>query len=301
LGFQRVGTDHEDRVSDFVIGVAVVQFANAHVTRRVHFRVIRRAVVNARILDLHAVEVELAGGPGVLIAAGATAVVEHGHHQFVLAVFGDDFRGHARHKVQCVIPGGRLPHTVAPDHRIFQALLLSAGHARRAVFGHAATADRGQARVYHAVGVGDDGQMHVFAILRDHVVHRRSYPGAVGALLLGQVDAKGVAGRRSLLVARPSIGLVSAADDAVVAGDIVHLRIRGRDGKAIDLSLVSHVRSSLRARSTGDRRSGRCNLRRRCRPWRPRAGRIAAGSAWHGPRSPGHRPRRRNASSDRDS
>ena len=56
----------------------------------------------------------------------------------------------------------------------------------------------------------------------------------------------------ALRVHVPGIGVIAAADDAVVADDVVDLGVRRDDRQAVDLTLVSHVRSSLQ--STLDRR-----------------------------------------------
>ena len=96
--------------------------------------------MDAAVLHLHRPEVELAGAPGVLIPAGAAAVVEHRDVKVVLVLLVDDTRGDAGHEVQCIIPRGRLPGAVAPDHRFRQALSLRAGDFGAAVLGHARAA-----------------------------------------------------------------------------------------------------------------------------------------------------------------
>jgi serine protease Do len=45
----------------------------------------------------------------------------------------------------------------------------------------------------------------------------------------------------ALPVHRPGVGVIAAADDAVVADDVVHLGIGGDDGELTDLTLVSHL------------------------------------------------------------
>ena len=88
-----------------------------------------------------------------------------------------------------------------------------------------------------------DNYVHVFAILLDDVVHRGRIPGrGLGWLLLAQVNTKLVFSGRSaaLLVGRPSVSLVAAADDAVVADDVEFLGILRDDWKLIDLTLVGH-------------------------------------------------------------
>ena len=199
------------------------------------------------VLDLHAFEIELAGAPGVLVAAGTSTVVEHRNHQVILGPFGHNTRGHARHEVERVFPGGRLPDTIAPDQRIGQALCLGAGHAAGTILGHASTADRTKARVHGTVHIRLDHQLNVAPVLADDVVHRRRIPRfGVHDLLFAQIDAELVlfGCGSALTVHRPSVGLVAAADDAVVAGDIVLLCIRGDDRQTVDVSLESHDRSS---------------------------------------------------------
>ena len=85
--------------------------------------------------------------------------------------------------------------------------------------------------------------MHVLAVLLDDVVHRGRIPSCgLRLLLLAEIDAKFVlVGRRAaLLVGGPCVGMVAAADDAVVADDIEFLRVLGDDRKSVDLTLVSH-------------------------------------------------------------
>ena len=85
--------------------------------------------------------------------------------------------------------------------------------------------------------------MHVLAVLLDDVVHRRRVPRrGFGRLLLAEIDAELVLVGRgaALLVGRPSVGLVAAADDAVVADDVEFLRVLRDDRKPVDLTLISH-------------------------------------------------------------
>ena len=86
LGFERVGADRDDRVGEFGVLVAVVEFANAHVARGVDFGIVGRTIVDADVLDLHRPEIELAGAPGVLVAAAGAAMVEGRDEQAVLAL-----------------------------------------------------------------------------------------------------------------------------------------------------------------------------------------------------------------------
>ena len=243
LGFERVGADRDDGVGKLGILVAVVQFADAHVARGVDFGIVGRPVVDADVLHLHGAEIELAGAPGVLVAAAGAAVVEGGDEQAVLAHVVDDRDGDARDEIERIVPAGRLHLAVAPHHRIGQALQLRVARARIAHLGHARAAHRAEARIHHAVLVRLDDDVHVLAVLPDDVVHRRRIPrGRLGGLLLAEVDAELVLIRRraALLVHRPRVGLVAAADDAVVAGDVEFLRVLRDDRKAVDLTLVSH-------------------------------------------------------------
>ena len=61
-------------------------------------------------------------------------------------------------------------------------------------------------------------------------------------LLFAEIDAEFVlVGRRAaLLVGGPRVGLVAAADDAVVADNVEFLGVLGDDRKPVDLTFVSH-------------------------------------------------------------
>ena len=88
-----------------------------------------------------------------------------------------------------------------------------------------------------------DHDMHIAAVLLDDVVHRGRIPrGRVCALLLGEVNAELVLVRcrAALLVSRPRVSLVAAADDAEVAGNVEFLGVLRDDRKAVNLTLVSH-------------------------------------------------------------
>ena len=121
LGFERIGADDHDRVGEPVVLIGVVQFVDAHVARGVHFGIVGRAVVDAAVLHLHRLEVELAGAPGVLVAAGRAAMVEHRDEEVVLVVLVDHARRDARHEIERIVPACRLPGAVAPDHRLARA------------------------------------------------------------------------------------------------------------------------------------------------------------------------------------
>ncbi len=145
LGFERVGADRHDRVGELGVLVAVVQFADAHVAGRVDLGVVGRAVVDADVLHLHGPEIELAGAPGVLVAAAGAAVIEGRDEQSVLAHVVDDRDGDARDEIERVIPARRLHLAVAPHHRIGEALQLRVARARVAHLGHASAAHRAKA------------------------------------------------------------------------------------------------------------------------------------------------------------
>ena len=85
--------------------------------------------------------------------------------------------------------------------------------------------------------------MHVVPVLPHDVVHRWRIPGLrLGTLLLAKVGSEFVliCCGAALLVGRPSVRLVAATNDAVVAGDVEFLGVLGDDRKTVDLTLVSH-------------------------------------------------------------
>ena len=107
-----------------------------------------------------------------------------------------------------------------------------------------------------SVDLGSDAvyEVDVAAVLLDDVVHRGRVPGVrLGALLARKIGAERVftGGRAALLVHRPSVGVIAAADDAVVAGDVVFRGVRRNDGQTVHVSLVSHF---ILPQSTFDRR-----------------------------------------------
>ena len=116
--------DRDDRIREFGVLVAVVEFANAHVAGRVDFRIVGRTIVDADVLDLHRAEIELAGAPGVFVSAAGAAVIERRDEQAVLALVVDHRRRHARDEIERVVPTCRLHLAVAPYHRFGEALLL---------------------------------------------------------------------------------------------------------------------------------------------------------------------------------
>ena len=137
LGFERVCSDRDDRVGEFSVLVAIVEFANAHVAGRVDLGVVGWAIMDPNVLDLHRPEIELSRAPGVFVAAAGAAVIEGRDEQAVLALGVDHRRRHARHEVERVVPARRLHLAIAPYHRLGQALLL-----RRASFGKDSSAMR---------------------------------------------------------------------------------------------------------------------------------------------------------------
>ena len=145
LGFERVGADRHDRVGELRVLVAVVQFADAHVARGVNLGIVGRAIVDADVLHLHGAEIELAGAPGVLVAAAGAAVIEGGDEQPVLAHVVDDRDGDARDEIERVVPARRLHLAVAPHHRVGEALQLRVARARVAHLRHARAAHRAEA------------------------------------------------------------------------------------------------------------------------------------------------------------
>jgi hypothetical protein len=124
LGLQRIGAHHDDRVGELRILVAVVELADAHVARGVDLGIVGGPVVDPDILHLHGAEIELAGAPGVLVAAPGAAMVESGDEKPVLALILDDLARDPGHEIERIIPGRRRHRAVAPDHRVREALLL---------------------------------------------------------------------------------------------------------------------------------------------------------------------------------
>ena len=196
LGLVGIGADGEDGVGKLGILVAVVELANAHVARGVHLGIVGRAVVDADVLDLHRLEIELARAPGILVAAAGAAVVEGRDEEVVLAAglleHGDR---HARDEVKRVVPGRGLHLAVAEHHRVRQTLLLRRPRARVAHLRHARAADRAKAGVHLAGLVGLDDDVHVLPVLLHDVVHRGRVPGVgLGVLLLGKIGFEDVLG-----------------------------------------------------------------------------------------------------------
>src|SRR6266851_976573 len=85
--------------------------------------------------------------------------------------------------------------------------------------------------------------MHVAAVLAHDVIHRGRVPRSrLGRLLLAEVDAELVLICRgaALLVGRPRVRFIAAADDAVVARDVELLGVLRDDRETVNLTLVSH-------------------------------------------------------------
>ena len=243
LGFQRVGADGDDGVGKFGVLVTVVELAHAHVARGMDLGVVGWTIVDADILHLHGAEIELAGAPSILVAAAGAAMVESGDEQAVFAHVVDDADGDAGDEIERVVPARRLHLTVPPDHGVGEPLQLRVALARIAHFGDAGAAHRAETRIHHALVVGLDDDVDVLAVLLDDVVHRGRVPGGrFGRLLLAEIDTECVLIRRgaALLVGRPGVGMIAAADDAVVADDVEFLCILRDDRKPVDLSLVGH-------------------------------------------------------------
>ena len=108
LRLKGVGTDRDDGIGQFRVFVAVVELAHAHVARGVDLGIVGRTIVDPDVLDLHRSEVELAGAPGVFVAAARAPVVECGNEQAILALIVDDCDGDARDEIERVRPTGWL-------------------------------------------------------------------------------------------------------------------------------------------------------------------------------------------------
>ena len=105
LGLVGVGADREDGVGKLGVFVAVVELANAHVTRGMHLGIVGWTVVDADVLDLHGLEVELAGAPRILVAAAGATVVEGRDEEVVLTPrLLEHGNRHTRDEVKRVVP-----------------------------------------------------------------------------------------------------------------------------------------------------------------------------------------------------
>ena len=140
LRFERVGAHRDDRIREFGVLVAIVEFADAHVARRVDLGIVGRTIVDANVLDLHSSEIELSGAPGVLVSAARAAMIERGDEQAIFALIRDHRRRNARDEIERVVPTGRLHLAVAPNHGCCEALLLRRTRLGEGFFGHARAA-----------------------------------------------------------------------------------------------------------------------------------------------------------------
>ena len=115
--------------------------------------------------------------------------------------------------------------------------------ARIAHFGHARAAHRSEAGIHDAVLVGLDNDVNVLAVLLTMLYIDGAYQAAgFGRLLFAEIDAELVLVGRgaALFVDRPSVSLVAAANDAIVAGDVEFLGVLRDDRKPVDVTFVSH-------------------------------------------------------------
>ena len=116
------------------------------------------------------------------------------------------------------------------------------------------------------VGLNDD--VNVLAVLLDDVVHRRRIPGGCfGRLLFAEIDAELVLVGRgtALFVDGPSVSLVAAADDAIVAGDVEFLGVPRDDREPVDVTFESHCCLPYKTLDSRPYRSSRPPRRRRRR------------------------------------
>ena len=77
LGFERIGANGHDRVGEFGVLVAIIEFAYSHVSGGVHLGIVSRSIVDPDVLDLHRAEIQLPRAPGVFVTAAGAAMVEH--------------------------------------------------------------------------------------------------------------------------------------------------------------------------------------------------------------------------------
>ena len=69
-----------------------------------YLRIVGWAVVDPHILDLHALEIELAGRPGVFVAAAGPAVVEGRDDQPILALLLDHAPRDLGDQIERIVP-----------------------------------------------------------------------------------------------------------------------------------------------------------------------------------------------------
>ena len=190
LRLQRVGADRDDRVGEFGVFVAVVELAHAHVARAVHLAVVGRAIVDADVLDLHALEIELAGRPRCSRSRRRRRHDRRPRRSGRPRPASSTTRrvtSATSHNASSQEVG--VQHAVAPDQRFGQPFGLRAGDRRNTTV----RADLGAARSSRARSSprsswsGMTHEMHVAPVLLDDVVHRRARttPSPFGVLLLG--------------------------------------------------------------------------------------------------------------------
>src|SRR5487761_1112538 len=243
LRLKRVGSDSEDGVREFGVLVAVVEFADPHVARRMNLRIVGGPVVNPDVLDLHALEVELARGPGILVTAARAAMVIGGDDDTILTLFLDDSARDLGDKPEGVVPRRRVEPAIAPHHRLSKALRLGPRGRGEGHLGDPRTTDRPKAGIHDAVRIRLDYEMHVPAVLLDDVIHRRREPiRGHCALLLGKSGIERVApgSGTALVIDVPAINFVAATDDAVMANRVVDRCVLWRNRKPVDMALVGH-------------------------------------------------------------
>ena len=91
LSFVSVGADCHDDVGDFSVLIAIVEFADAHITRGMTFRVVSRTIVYAHHRRFHRRELQLARAPGILETATGAAVIEAIEREFAWAIVVENF------------------------------------------------------------------------------------------------------------------------------------------------------------------------------------------------------------------
>jgi hypothetical protein len=124
LGFERIGAHGHDRIGEFRVLVAVVQFTHAHVAGRMDFGIVGRPVVDADVLHLHSTKIKFPGAPGIFVAAAGAAVIERRDEQAIFTHAVDDADRDARNQIERIVPTCGLHLPIAPHHRIGEPLQL---------------------------------------------------------------------------------------------------------------------------------------------------------------------------------